>query len=389
LVVEAPQVSRFHCEFELSPRGLIVRDLGSSNGTFVEGVRIAEAFVTSGQTLVLGTATLEVTLQGENSISTSTNEAFGSLVGTSTTMRSVFAQLEKAASADITVLIEGETGTGKEEAAAALHQRSSRSGKPFVVIDCSALPATLLESELFGHERGAFTGAQSARAGAFEDAAGGTVFLDEIGELPLDLQPKLLRVLEARQFRRLGSNVVRSAEVRVVAATNRDLRREINEGRFRADLFYRLAVLRIRMPALRQHAEDIPLVAKRILASLGASAAQVASLCTPPFLSSLRTAPWPGNVRELRNHLETCLLFVEGLPVPASPDGGPVPNSPVNIDLSHSLAEERRRHTAAFERAYVDALLSHHENNVNAAAAAAGVDRAYLYRLIKKVRPLS
>jgi two-component system, NtrC family, response regulator GlrR len=392
LVVEAPQVSRFHCEFELTPRGLVVRDLGSSNGTFVEGVRVTEGFVTSGHRLTLGTATLDVTLMGENTITTSKHQNFGKLLGSSSVMRSVFAQLERAAATDITVLIEGETGTGKEEAAAGLHHASARANKPFVVIDCSALPPTLLESELFGHERGAFTGAHQSRTGAFEDATGGTVFLDELGELPLELQPKLLRVLEAKEFRRLGSNTVRQTDVRVVAATNRDLRKEINEGRFRADLFYRLAVLRVRIPPLRQHPDDIPLIAKSLLSSLGASPTQAAALCTSTFLASLRSAPWAGNVRELRNHLETCLLFVEGLPPGLAGQTEQPAHSGTaapSVDASQPLANERKRHTEAFERAYVDALLALHGNNVNAAATAAGVDRAYLYRLMKKVRPLA
>ena len=346
-----------------------------------DGVRVGEAWVRSGHRLTLGTATVEVTLQGESTIDTSTRDTFGSLVGRSPAMRAVFSALERASQADITVLLEGETGTGKEEAAAGLHEASARREQPFVVIDCSALPATLLDSELFGHERGAFTGAQAARAGAFEEASGGTVFLDEVGELPLELQPKLLRVLEAREVRRVGSNTVRPVDVRVIAATNRDLRKEINEGRFRADLYYRLAVMRIAMPPLRAHPEDVPLLARALLTSLGASPSQVEGLCTPAFLKTLRAAPWPGNVRELRNHLERCLLFVTGLPV-EHVESGPAPA----VDVGRPLTEERRRLVDAFERAYVEALLARFPDNINAAAAAAGVDRAYLYRLIKKVR---
>ncbi|MBL8949905.1 MAG: sigma 54-interacting transcriptional regulator [Myxococcaceae bacterium] len=383
LVLEAPQVSRFHCELRLTPRGLLLKDLGSSNGTLLDGVSVIEAWVRPGSRLVIGSVTLEVQLIGrENTIATSERETFGALAGSSAAMRSIFAQLERAAASDITVLIQGETGTGKEETAAALHAHSARAAKPFVVIDCSALPATLLESELFGHERGAFTGAHATRAGAFEEADGGTVFLDEVGELPLELQPKLLRVLEAREFRPLGAQAPRTTDVRVIAATNRDLRKEINEGRFRADLYFRIAVLRVTMPPLRTHPEDLPIIARKLLQGLAAQPAQIEALLTPAFLSSLRAATWPGNVRELRNHLERCLLFSAGLPLEeAAPPAAP----PSSVDARRPLEVERRRHVEAFEREYVRALLEAHSGNVNAAAQAAGVDRAYLYRLIKKL----
>jgi two-component system response regulator GlrR len=382
LVVDAPQVSRFHCELKLTPRGLMVRDLDSSNGTLLDGVGVVEAWVRSGSRLVLGSVSIEVRLIGEEIvIPASDSESFGGLVGSSPLMRAVFAELERAAASDITVLIEGETGTGKEEAASAIHARSSRASRPFVVIDCSTLPASLLESELFGHERGAFTGADTVRAGAFEEAEGGTVFIDELGELPVELQPKLLRVLEAREYRRVGSTAARPANVRVIAATNRDLRKEINEGRFRADLYFRLAVLRVTIPPLRAHPEDLPRLARKLFDNLGASAAQTEELCTPPFLAALRAAAWPGNVRELRNHLERCLLFSSGLPLDA-PAAAPAP--PV-VDVSRPLAAERRRHVDAFEREYVRSLLAIHGGRVNDAAAAAGVDRAYLYRMIKRL----
>ncbi len=382
LVLEAPQVSRFHCELRLTPRGLLLKDLGSSNGTMLDGVNVIEGYVRPGSRLVLGSVTIEVQLIGvENTIATSERDSFGALVGTSPAMRSIFAQLERAAASDITVLIQGETGTGKEETAAALHASSARAEKPFVVIDCSALPATLLESELFGHERGAFTGAHATRAGAFETADGGTVFLDEVGELPLELQPKLLRVLEAREFRPLGASAPRTTDVRVIAATNRDLRKEINEGRFRADLYFRIAVLRVTMPPLRAHPEDLPLIARRLLQGLAAQPAQIEALLTPAFLASLRAATWPGNVRELRNHLERCLLFSTGLPLDeVAPPAAP----PSSVDIGRPLEAERRRHAEAFEREYVRALLAAHRGNVTPAAQAAGVDRAYLYRLIKK-----
>ncbi|MFZ5439437.1 MAG: sigma 54-interacting transcriptional regulator [Myxococcota bacterium] len=388
VIIEDPRVSRFHCELRLGPRGLTVRDLDSSNGTVLDGVQVMEAVVRSGSRLTLGGSSIEVTFDGaENTLPTSDREQFGALVGRSPAMRTAFALLERAAPSDITVLLDGETGTGKEEAAAAIHAESKRRDAPFVVIDCSALPATLLESELFGHERGAFTGANTSRAGAFEEAAGGTVFLDEVGELPVELQPKLLRVLEAREFRRLGSNVVRTADVRVIAATNRDLRQEINQGRFRADLYFRLAVMRVTMPPLRKRPEDLPLLSKKILARLGAAPEEIDRICTPDFFARLRGAAWPGNVRELRNHLERCMLFASGLPVdaPSAAEHHADPRR-ATVDVSVPLAVERRRQTEAFEQEYVRALLQVHGDDVSAAAAAAGVDRAYLYRLIKRHR---
>jgi DNA-binding NtrC family response regulator len=382
LVIDAAQVSRFHCELELSPRGLKVKDLASSNGTVLDGVGVVEAWVRSGSQLALGPVVIEVRLIGEEvAIPASDSDSFGGLVGGSPLMRTVFAQLERAAVSDITVLIEGETGTGKEEAAAALHARSSRAAERFVVIDCSALPANLMESELFGHERGAFTGAEASRAGAFEEANGGTVFLDELGELPVELQPKLLRVLEAREFRRVGSTAPRRTDVRVIAATNRDLRQEINAGRFRADLYFRIAVLRVMIPPLRAHPEDLPRLVRKLLAGLGASPEQTEALCTPSLLATVRAATWPGNVRELRNYLERCLLFSSDLPLAAE---GAAPVPPV-VDVSKPLATERRRHVDAFEREYVRSLLAIHGGRVTEAAAAAGVDRAYLYRLIKRL----
>jgi DNA-binding NtrC family response regulator len=382
LVIDAPMVSRFHCELKVSPRGLLLRDLGSSNGSFIDGVRVVEGWLRPGSRVVLGSVTFEVSLGGPaQTLPASSGDAFGALRGQSQAMRMVFAQLERAAATDITVLLEGETGTGKEEAAAALHAASKRAERPFVVIDCSALPGTLLESELFGHERGAFTDAVSTRVGAFESAEGGTVFLDEVGEMSPELQPKLLRVLEAREFRRVGSSTPKSCDVRVVSATNRDLRKEINEGRFRSDLYFRLAVLRVAMPPLRSRPDDLPLLARTLLLNLGAPPAQIENLLTPAFLASLRGATWPGNVRELRNHLERCLLFAPGLPAP----GDTAPAATPMVDVTRPLVDERRRHVEAFEREYVRALLAAHDGNVTRAAAVAGVDRAYLYRFIKRL----
>ncbi|QAT85020.1 sigma-54 dependent transcription regulator [Corallococcus coralloides] len=310
---------------------------------------------------------------------------FGELVATSAAARASFERMACAAACNATVLLEGETGTGKSRAALAIHRAGARANAPFLVVDCGALPPNLLESELFGHEKGAFTGAILRRVGAFEEADGGTIFLDEIGELPAELQPKLLRVLENREIRRLGSNTYQAVNVRVIAATHRDLRAEVQAGRFRADLFFRLAVVGIPLPSLRERTEDIPLIVEHILAGLGATPEQLAKLTTPDFLTRLQRAAWPGNVRELRNHLERCLVFQRALP-PTAPDAvnALAPAVPRMVDASLTYAESRRRALETFEHDYVDALLKLHGGKVSQAAAAADMDRVYLYRLLRR-----
>ncbi|WP_255442564.1 sigma-54-dependent Fis family transcriptional regulator [Corallococcus sp. Z5C101001] len=310
--------------------------------------------------------------------------AFGELVATSAAARASFERMACAAASNATVLLEGETGTGKSRAALAIHGEGARARAPFLVVDCGALPANLLESELFGHEKGAFTGAIQRRVGAFEEADGGTIFLDEIGELPAELQPKLLRVLENREIRRLGSNTYQAVNVRVIAATHRDLRAEVREGRFRADLYFRLAVVGIPIPSLRERPEDIPLIVESILAGLGATPEQMATLTAPDFLTRLQHAAWPGNVRELRNHLERCLVFQSALPPPAPDAGSLSPPVPRAVDASLTYAESRRRALEAFERDYIEALLRLHGGKVSQAAAAADMDRVYLYRLLRR-----
>jgi transcriptional regulator with PAS, ATPase and Fis domain len=380
LVIDDPTVSRFHCEVRLGPEGAEARDLSSLNGTLVDGVPVGAAFLRSGSLLRVGNAVLRFDLgTGENPILLSQEERFGSLVGASVPMRAAFALLERAAASDATVLLEGETGTGKGQAAQSIHAASSRREKPLVVVDCATIPASLIESELFGHEKGAFTGADQKRAGAFETASAGTLFLDEIGELPAELQPKLLRVLEDRSYRPVGSNAVRRAEARVIAATNRDLRAEVNAGRFRADLYFRLAVVKIHLPPLSRRLEDMPLLAAQLLGALGASAAQKAGLLTPRFTAHLASGAWPGNVRELRNYLERCLVLGSVLPV--TEDGEVAARTP---DLRRPWEEARKRAMEDFEQRYVEALLERHGGKVPAAARAAELDPKYLYKLIQK-----
>jgi DNA-binding NtrC family response regulator len=375
-------VSRFHCEIAAAPEGCRVRDLGSTNGTHLDGVRIEDAWLRTGSTLVVGSTTLRFDLVGEpHSIPMSARTSFGSLLGTSVAMRHCFAMLERVSESDVTVLLEGETGTGKDGAAEAIHQNGPRKDKPLVVVDCGAAHGNLLESQLFGHERGAFTGADTRRVGAFEEADGGTVFLDEIGELPLELQPKLLRVLEHKHVQRVGSNQARPVDVRIVAATNRDLRAEVNRGSFRADLYFRLAVVRIRLPSLREHLEDVAPIARKLLSSLGASRDVRDQFLDVDFIAHLQRSSWPGNVRELRNHLERCLVFERPLPTTEAAAASE-PQRRANIDLSFDQA--RREVVLAFERSYLQAQLARYDDSTTKAAAAAGVGRVYFYKLLKR-----
>jgi DNA-binding NtrC family response regulator len=317
-----------------------------------------------------------------------TYDRFGTLAGTSVAMRSCFHLMERAATSDATVLLEGETGTGKSRAARAIHERSARADGPFRVVDCGAIPGNLLESELFGHEKGAFTGASQRRIGVFEEAEGGTVFLDEIGELPSELQPKLLRVLDDREIRRIGANTYAKVNVRIIAATHRDLRAEVNAARFRSDLFFRLAVLRIGLPALRERPEDIAAMVEPLLSQMGASSEHIARFSTPELLTRLQQCAWPGNVRELRNYLERCLLFEEEAPIPV--DDEPMPGPPssegatAHCCVRQPYAEARQAALEQFERDYVAQLLERHAGQVTQAASAAQMDRVYLHRLIRR-----
>jgi DNA-binding NtrC family response regulator len=382
VVLEDATVSRFHCEIRVDARRALVHDLGSRNGTILDGVTVDQATLKNGSLLRIGKLTLRFEVEDARvALPLSPRQSFGPLVGGSAPMRASFTLLERAAASDVTVLLEGETGTGKGEAAEAIHDASARREHRFIVVDCGAIPENLLESELFGHEKGAFTGADQKRVGAFEEAAEGTIFLDEIGELPLDLQPALLRVLENREIRRVGSNQYRPANVRVIAATNRDLRAEVNAGRFRPDLYFRLAVLRIPMPPLRERPEDIPAIVDKLLEALRAPEGPAATLRAPAFLAGLQRAAWPGNIRELRNHLEQRLLFQDLHESPA--DAAP-PSLSIEVDAHRRYSEARRAVLDRFDATYLAALLREHQGKVSAAAAAAGMTRMNLYRLLKR-----
>jgi transcriptional regulator with GAF, ATPase, and Fis domain len=379
VVLDDPAVSRFHCEVKVTPRGAWLTDLGSSNGTTLDGVLIGSGCLRAGSIIRLGRAALRFApVETVAAVAVSPNIRFGDLVGSSWAMRSAFYLLERAAASDVTVLIEGETGTGKEGAAESIHSQSARKDGPFIVVDCGALPAQLLESELFGHERGAFTGATNQRRGAFEAADGGTLFLDEIGELPIDLQPKLLRALEKREIRRLGANHYQSVDVRIVAATNRDLRALVNEGSFRSDVYYRLAVLMVHLPPLRERLSDIPALVKSITSRIGLAEEVAERLFDAPALERMQKAAWPGNVRELRNFVERCCVMDQTLPVEASPAA----SSSLITDAKLSYAAAKRQILDEFERQYLSQLLDANGGNVSAAARAAQLDRPYLYKLL-------
>jgi transcriptional regulator with GAF, ATPase, and Fis domain len=389
LILKDRRVSRFHCRLVQRARAWHVVDEGSLNGTRVGGLRVTDAELPLPECHVeLGDSKLRVRPLGDGVVRLPSHEAFGSLQGRSAAMRQLFATLESVAQSDANVLIEGESGTGKELVAAEIVQRGPRADKPFVIIDCGAIVPTLVEGSLFGHVRGAFTGADRERPGAFEAAEGGTVFLDEIGEMPLDMQPKLLRVLESRTVSRLGETRKRKVDVRVIAATNRRLELEVNHGRFREDLFFRLSVVTVRVPPLRERTEDLGLLVSAMLESLGAQRAR--GLFTPEVLARMAQHDWPGNVRELRNAVERATVLNSLTPPLAGPaeeiepsiDEPPGHANDVDLDVPLKTAKERL--VAEFERRYVSALLVWSGGNVARAARRAGMDRINMHRVIQK-----
>jgi len=333
------------------------------------------------------TGSIPVRIDTADTVRTRANDdRFGRMVGKSPAMQTVFDVLNKASTSDATILLEGETGTGKEVSAEAIHRGSGRRDKPFLVVDCGAMPPQLLESELFGHERGAFTGAVSSRQGVFEAANGGTVLLDEIGELSIDLQPKLLRVLERREVRRVGTNNHVPVNVRLIAATNRSLREQVGAHKFRSDLYYRLAVVEVKLPPLRERLPDLPALVDHIVRNFGAvDDDALATVRSPGFLGALAEHNWPGNIRELRNYLERCVALHDFAPPRSAGTGSsPVPGPESAVNIGQPLREAREAWVSTFERRYLEELLRQHENRVSAAARAAGVDRIYFYRLLWK-----
>jgi DNA-binding NtrC family response regulator len=393
LVLDDPTVSRRHLVLRRGPSGIEVHDLGSTNGTFVGSTQVRDAIVEPGSIVRAGDVELLLGVETEHVVlPPSAREHFGLAVAASLGMRRIFGVLERIAPTTATLLLTGETGTGKDALARSIHAESTRDGGPFEVVDCGAITPSLIESELFGHERGAFTGAVSARAGAFERAAGGTLFLDEIGELALDLQPKLLRVLEAREFRRVGGQKMMSADVRVVAATTRDLQAEVAAGRFREDLYFRLAVVSVHVPPLRSRGDDLELLVARILEPLARGAAP---LTVPPAtFAALRGYEWPGNVRELRNVIERAFhvstatgsptLKLSDFPPATRKHAAASGGGAVSFDDALSYRETRARFESDFERDYVRWLLDKYDRNVSAAARAVKMDRNHLTDLARR-----
>jgi transcriptional regulator with GAF, ATPase, and Fis domain len=381
LVLDDSTVSRFHCEVRVKPRGIFVRDLGSTNGTLAAGIRIVEAEVPPGTVLKLGQSAVRVDVGAEDVFDEpSAADHFGDLIGASLPMRRLYALLEKVAPSDATLLIRGDTGSGKEVVARSVHASSARKNGPFVAIDCGAIPENLFESEMFGHVRGAFTGAQADRAGAFEEAHGGTLFLDEVGELPIASQAKLLRALESRSVRRVGGTGNRQVDVRVIAATNRPLDRAINDGAFREDLYYRLAHIELVIPPLRERAEDIPVLAKHFFEARGG----VGDL-PPAFLEQLTQRAFSGNVRELKHHVERAMLF--GLVDRAAGRVAPVIDVPV-LDfapLKLPFKEARDAWIEQFELVYVKQVLARANGNVTHAAELAGTNRRLIQRVVARL----
>ena len=384
LVLRDERVSRRHMAVSERAGRFVVRDLGSRNGTLYEGSLITEVSVGPGATFKLGRSFVRIQPRPQPlEVAPSQSRRFGDMVAESLSMREIFAVLELAAGSDVTVLIEGETGTGKELAARAIHEKSARRTGPFVAIDCGALPETLLESELFGHVKGAFTGAAQSRAGAFARTHGGTIFLDELGTIPLSMQARLLRVLEERTVRPVGSDQEKRVDVRVLAASPSDLNTRVAEGSFRADLFYRLSVVRVVLPPLRARREDIPTLVTELLRRRGLSAGRIAG----SNVDRLMAHSFPGNLRELRNIIDRALALSPGAAsfadlrlqiTPLSTEEGVA----VRSDLPYAEAKAALLHS--FELRYLRDLHQRHQGNISAAARASGLDRKHLRLLLRK-----
>jgi DNA-binding NtrC family response regulator len=422
VVVNDDTASRYHCKIVQEDTGYVLVDLRSTNGTFVNKVRIREAFLKPGSVIGVGQSQIKFNAKEEQvTIQPSDNDRCGDIIGRNSQMRQLYGILEKIAPTATTVVIEGETGTGKEVVAQSIHKLSPRKDGPIIIFDCGAVPPNLIESELFGHEKGSFTGAVMTRQGLFEMADGGTLFLDELGELPLDLQPKLLRALEQREVRRVGAAKSTKVDVRIIAATNRNLEEEVRAGNFRQDLFYRLSVVRLRLPALRERTDDIPLLINHFLESQRYNkkpdGSRRASGISPAGLACLQSYSWPGNVRELVNVVERAVSFCDSgviepvdLPehirdsrgMPAPPYQPPVPVTEASVGSGVSLSSEpprppaelvsgeitfkdaKEKWVSAFERDYIVSLLKRHNGNISHAAREADIDRKYFRKLMKK-----
>ena len=385
LVLKDPAVSRFHLELRHLGREIVLVDLGSTNGTFVGAVRLIDARIPPGTILTLGDTRVRVDEAGDLKAEASEQEEVGGLRGRSDVMRRLMARISKLAGSDVSVLIRGETGVGKELVARALHECSSRKDAPFETVDCGSIAPALIASELFGHEKGAFTGADRRRRGAFERAHGGTLFLDEIGELPVSLQSALLGALERRSFRRVGGDERVEVDVRVISATLRELRPDVNAETFRPDLFYRLAVVTLEVPALRERPNDIPLLVEHFLRDAG-HFGPVEDVIPTAVLRRLLEHRWPGNVRELRNFVEAALAMGEP-PSMGATEGAATPAKGNQFSpelFEQSFKDARKRLIFEFESAYLESLLEESGGNISGAARKADVHRSYLQEMMRR-----
>jgi DNA-binding NtrC family response regulator len=380
VVLNDRAVSRFHCRIQRDGSAWRIMDSASRNGTRLDNVRVRDAELGPSGVLTLGASTIRVSAgEAGRAVELPVAPAFGQLAGSSVAMRKLFALLERVAGSEINVLIQGESGTGKELVATEIVRRGPRANRPFVIVDCGAISPQLIESELFGHVRGSFTGADRDRIGAFEAANGGTVFLDEIGELPLELQPKLLRALEAKEVRRVGETRPRRIDVRVISATNRELDREVNKGRFREDLYFRLAVISVRVPSLRERIDDLLILVRVFLNVLGVPEEE--RLFPKEVIAEMSRHDWPGNVRELRNYVERAVVLKSayaelGEPAPRESEAPSSKRQPFRIAKESAID--------AFERQYIAALLEEAQGNMSRAARLAAMDRMYLHKLVQK-----
>jgi len=382
VVVQDTAVSRRHVELDLRAEGVAVRDLGSRNGTFYLGQRVEKMMVSLGSQLTVGRTTLAIDADTdalEESLNADLTE-YGGILGETVPMRRLFALLGRLEGSLVPVLLEGESGVGKELFARALHDHSQVSSGAFVAVNCGAISQELVASELFGHKKGAFTGAHEQRKGAFESADGGTLFLDEIGELPLDVQPSLLRAVETGEIRAVGADAERRVRVRIVAATNRDLPSEVASGRFREDLFYRLAVVKLVVPPLRERSADIPLLARRF-------AAQTNLPELPDHVvEQLRARHWPGNVRELKNAIQGYAALGILTDVTSSRTGADRLDVALSefSDTRRTYADQKDTLVDRFTEIYLRQLMADAKGNQSEAARMADLDRAYLRKLLAK-----
>ena len=386
LVLSDPTVSHRHFSIAFDGVGLKIKDLDSRNGTIIGNLRVLEAYLTENSIITAGDTRIRLLFRKERvKIPVVEGFRFGNMVGRSFLMREVFARMKRAADSDITVLLVGESGTGKELAASALHELGGRRDRPFVVFDSTAVAKELAESELFGHVRGAFTGATSDRTGAVRKADKGTLFLDEIGDLPMELQSMLLRLIEHREVKPVGTDRYIKVDTRIIAATNRNLKEMVQKGTFREDLYFRLAVLQIEMPPLRNRMEDLPLIVDSLLEEISQRYKTPVSKLSKEDLDLLGTYSWPGNIRELKNHLEAMVIMGEQLFKPnqnnafsQAGNGG--------FQSLESLPYRRAKETLirSFDEYYFTRLLEKTNGNITKAAEIAGVHRKTVEYILKK-----